>query len=211
MEIVEKICDKLGIISKHIIFKKYNLNYADIIGAYINSDSTNEASEILGLTKSSLECFMARNMKTIVPTDIKGTNWNNRFLSVVSLKRCHRCKSIRDEILFGLNTKRKHGCWCRSCNNIYNKTFMYKRYYSTNIFKFTAKAAKRRADKLKATPIWADLNIILDFYRNKPKGYHVDHYYPLNSDIVCGLHVIENLQYLTEKDNLIKGNKMPLN
>ena len=65
----------------------------------------------------------------------------------------------------------------------------------------------RRARKLRATPKWANLAIIKEFYRNRPEGYHVDHVVPLQGDKVCGLHTIENLQYLTASENLRKGNK----
>lgn len=67
--------------------------------------------------------------------------------------------------------------------------------------------AKRRAKKLKATPSWADLKGIKNFYKNCPEGYHVDHIVPLQNDLVCGLHVENNLQYLTKEENLSKGNK----
>lgn len=70
--------------------------------------------------------------------------------------------------------------------------------------------AKRRATKLQATPKWADLETIKDFYKNCPNGYHVDHIYPLTSNIVCGLHVIENLQYLTVSENCSKKNRVPV-
>lgn len=67
-------------------------------------------------------------------------------------------------------------------------------------------AAKRRSAKLKRTPTWADLGEIKEFYKNCPEGFHVDHIIPLQGDNVSGLHVLENLQYLPELDNLTKGN-----
>lgn len=50
----------------------------------------------------------------------------------------------------------------------------------------------------------AELNAI---YANCPEGHHVDHIIPLSHPAVCGLHVPWNLQYLTEADNLAKGNR----
>ena len=70
--------------------------------------------------------------------------------------------------------------------------------------------AKRRAIKIKATPKWADLEVIKEFYKNCPKGYHVDHIIPLRGKNVCGLHVIDNLQYLTASENCRKSNKVIL-
>ncbi len=70
-----------------------------------------------------------------------------------------------------------------------------------------AKNAKRRALKLRATPAWADLEAIKQFYANCPEGYHVDHIIPLKGKNVCGLHVLNNLQYLPAKENLQKSNK----
>lgn len=70
-----------------------------------------------------------------------------------------------------------------------------------------AKEAKRRAIKISATPSWADLEAIKEFYKNCPKGYHVDHIIPLQGKNVCGLHVLENLQYLPAVENIKKSNK----
>ena len=70
-------------------------------------------------------------------------------------------------------------------------------------------ALKRKyiADKIKRTPIWANLSEIVEFYKGCPNGYHVDHIYPLRGKYVSGLHVIENLQYLTAKENMSKNNR----
>jgi len=71
-----------------------------------------------------------------------------------------------------------------------------------------ASSAKRRAMKLKATPIFANLKKIKDIYKNCPKGFHVDHIVPLQGKYVCGLHVEWNLQYLTPSENSFKSNKL---
>ncbi len=68
-------------------------------------------------------------------------------------------------------------------------------------------SAKRRSAKLKRTVPWADLKAIREFYTNCPKGYHVDHIIPLQGTNVSGLHVLNNLQYLTKSQNSSKGNK----
>ena len=69
-----------------------------------------------------------------------------------------------------------------------------------------ARQAKRKAAKLRATPPWVDLDEIAEFYRNKPDGFQVDHIVPLVSPIVCGLHCMANLQYLTPSENQSKKN-----
>lgn len=69
-----------------------------------------------------------------------------------------------------------------------------------------ADVRKRQAAKLKRTPKWADLTAIRAFYEARPKGLVIDHIVPLRGRTVSGLHVLNNLQYLTEADNLAKNN-----
>ena len=81
-------------------------------------------------------------------------------------------------------------------------------YRKNNKGLLNAYVSKRQADKIKATPSWANLEKIKEIYKNCPEGYHVDHIYPLRSEYVCGLHVENNLQYLTAKENMEKSNKI---
>lgn len=84
----------------------------------------------------------------------------------------------------------------------------HKNYSKTHRAERTATQNKRRALYLRAMPSWADLVAIKEFYKNCPKGYHVDHIVPLNHPLVCGLHVLANLQYLPAQENLKKHNKL---
>ena len=67
--------------------------------------------------------------------------------------------------------------------------------------------AMRYAAKRERTPPWADKEDIRRIYENCPPGMHVDHIVPLMGDVVSGLHVSWNLQYLTPEENAIKSNK----
>lgn len=75
------------------------------------------------------------------------------------------------------------------------------------------KHRKRKYDKAiykgrlrKAMPVWADRLAIRDIYRNRPEGMHVDHIVPIRGELVCGLHVESNLQYLPSEVNMKKSN-----
>jgi hypothetical protein len=74
--------------------------------------------------------------------------------------------------------------------------------------------AKRKSKLLQRTPAWADLDKIKEFYaaansmsKNSGIEYHVDHVIPLQGKLCSGLHVENNLQILTAKENMSKGNK----
>lgn len=68
-----------------------------------------------------------------------------------------------------------------------------------------------------ATPAWADLGAIQQFYRVAKtmedmtgEKWHVDHVYPLRGKFVCGLHVPENLRVIQASVNLAKYNAHPV-
>lgn len=106
-----------------------------------------------------------------------------------------------------------------------------KKYYQANPERMAEKGRKHRAEnpglyrahfkkrqqlKRNAMPAWADEAAIRAIYDecqriSKETGvkHHVDHYYPLKNDLVCGLHVQDNLQIITAYANLSKGNNFP--
>jgi hypothetical protein len=146
-------------------------------------------------------------------------------------KVCSTCNILKSIAEFTKVSRNKNGlsALCSACTRNRNK-----KYYYANIEKEKERSAikyqkqkntvrrewrnknrgKIRAwQKLgklyikQATPKWADMSLISDFYRNCPAGYHVDHIVPLRGKAVCGLHIINNLQYLSASDNIRKSNK----
>lgn len=88
-----------------------------------------------------------------------------------------------------------------------------RKHYKENKSLYRAKDAKYRASKLKATPLWADLEQIKRIYVACAKvsertgvEHHVDHIIPLQGENVCGLHVERNLAIIPAKMNLEKSN-----
>lgn len=84
------------------------------------------------------------------------------------------------------------------------------KHRQANLARIRAAEAQKTRKRKRATPPWADLAAIKEFYKNCPEGYQVDHIIPLCGKDVCGLHVLENLQYLTARENMAKGNKWPI-
>jgi hypothetical protein len=63
------------------------------------------------------------------------------------------------------------------------------------------------------TPLWADIEAMDEFYRQRPQGHHVDHIIPLTGRTadgypISGLHVQANLQYLPGAENNHKRIRM---
>lgn len=85
--------------------------------------------------------------------------------------------------------------------------------YENNKPAYFERAARRRATKKQATPAWADIEAIREYYRAarafRKYGYdfHVDHIVPLKSPLVSGLHTEANLRLLPGADNLSKHNR----
>lgn len=119
------------------------------------------------------------------------------LFSIYELKYCSSCKCVKEVELFSRNSSRSTGynSFCKEC--YLESTRDYQREYQKT----------RKAMKLARVPKWADLGKIKEIYANCPKGHHVDHIIPLQGALVSGLHIENNLQYLTAEDNLKKHNK----
>lgn len=81
---------------------------------------------------------------------------------------------------------------------------------------YAAHYKARQQRKRQAMPAWANEESIKAMYRQSAwvtmvtgVKHHVDHYYPLKSELVCGLHVEQNLRIIPAFDNLSKGNSFP--
>ena len=60
----------------------------------------------------------------------------------------------------------------------------------------------------KARPKWQPSIEITNYYRiARLFGFEVDHIVPIKSDLVCGLHCLDNFQLLTREQNASKGNR----
>lgn len=91
-----------------------------------------------------------------------------------------------------------------------------RKWRKENPEKRAAHEAKRRSQKLKATPHWLteyqhkqiELKYWISQFLADYTGiqHHVDHIHPLQGENICGLHVPENLQILTAKENMSKSN-----
>lgn len=148
---------------------------------------------------------------------------------------CRMCGVEKSEDAFSLRSPGKKHKWCKSCFSVYHKSYREKNTqrlskYWLEWFHANKQKAKeiqnkyikseggrkkrlestlRRQQRVKtATPVWADLEAIKQIYENCPEGYSVDHIVPIYSQIVCGLHVHYNLQYLTAVENVKKGTKL---
>lgn len=141
----------------------------------------------------------------------------NRTLRLALLEQlgsayCSHCNNVYDISMFhAINTNRAGIRYiCKSCSSI-NRDRDYhikysKQHYLNNKAYYLNKRQQRRLAEKRAATAFGNAGLV-DFYKNCPEGYHVDHIVPINHKLVCGLHNTFNLQYLPAVENLQKGNK----
>jgi 5-methylcytosine-specific restriction endonuclease McrA len=111
----------------------------------------------------------------------------------------------------------KHKEWHARHNEQYYRTHLdyYINYWDVNSARYNHHTAKRRAAIKQALPPWADLDSIHAVYQEcklitEITGipHEVDHIVPLQSDLVCGLHWVGNLQIISQTANRKKSNTL---
>lgn len=124
----------------------------------------------------------------------------------------YSCRSTEEAKFLHREANRLYQAVCRSTDK--GKAILKERtrlWVLANPGKANAITAKRRSAKLKRTPNWSEYEAIKQFYINCPSGHQVDHIIPLQGELVSGLHVLGNLQYLTATENARKKNKFFIN
>lgn len=219
-KVKESIYINLGINPYTVVINKRGnssaICFGQIVDALFIYGTATKAIESLGRSQQTF----SRLVKKLFPdiTLSGGQTWKQWLIYISDYKLCSSCKTFNLKTEFNKDKSETSGLdhRCRNCSNVKcaldysNNADYYSNYYKNHRPEMNAHKAKRRAAELRAIPPWADLNKIKEIYKNCPAGYHVDHIFPLQNDISCGLHVDTNLQYLTAKENLSKGNKLPL-
>ena len=140
-------------------------------------------------------------------------------------KLCTQCKTEKKLEDFYKLLSRKDGrtSWCKQCCSIKacihqkkyraQATLNNRKYKKSNIEEVRSKNREYKRTHPEQTRIrkrfdQANRKAIELIYKNCPKNMQVDHIIPIRSQIVCGLHVSWNLQYLTPFENLSKGNRL---
>lgn len=214
-QILEKVLKATGFNDTDMASdKRTKITIAEVFKALILNKTRESAAKNLNITKSKLE-YIINTRISIKLIKTKQENWHVFLLGLASLRRCAKCNYIKEIEKFTKDSSQINGRngTCKDCSCLLKKEFTLSNpdyastYRKSNPEQHREYTRTYQASKVNAVPKWADLVKIKEFYLNCPNGYQVDHWAPLNGKLVCGLHVIENLQYLTTEENLTKSNK----
>lgn len=172
-----------------------------LIDGYLQGNVVLYVRELTGCAKQTVTNCIKRTFPDKPTGNASTIQW---LLAKIECKHCSSCKEILFLEEFYTNSH-KHDRLSDYCKNCSKQARIVS--YTKDPEKEISANRARKLTREKRTPSWADLKAIEDFYRNRPEGMHVDHIIPIHGELVSGLHVLNNLQYLSIKENLSKKNK----
>lgn len=211
---LEKLAEIAQISLEDKIAVRSTITYRKLFISLLKNKTNAEAAITLNISTNALEHILSRNLRKLFITKTKRNTWNNFLNFLLGFKNCARCNDLLPLKAFSKYSKAPDGYsyYCKKCKSVSKQNFTdnnpeySKNHYLVNKAEYIANAIKYKTRRNLATPPWANLAIIKLIY-DCAEGDHVDHIIPLQGELVCGLHVENNLQYLSLKENLSKSNK----
>lgn len=194
VEVLE-ILDHLNYLGDEVVYKGHGtkppLNSYEVVSRLILAGPKTSKEEVFCEMSGDTAARVLR--ATFGKVSPRGSNtWYLYALGLVNKRYCLVCEKII----------KKPSEYCPNCRRINNAA-----YYQEHKAEVLANKIKRQVAIVKATPVWANLNKMNEFYKNCPEGMEVDHWAPIQGELVCGLHTLDNLQYLPVAENRAKSNK----
>ncbi len=112
--------------------------------------------------------------------------------SPLTIAWCKKNKAIIEEMNAKFDKKKSPSHWHRKGDAD---------YWQTKVV-----AHRIRAEKLNRLPAWADQDKIAEIIKNCPDGLEIEHEFPLQGRLISGLHVHQNIGYMSAKENASKYN-----
>jgi hypothetical protein len=222
-ELTVLILDKLGwdydlVLNPDHYANMFDILAGDLIYQVLVNDTISNTSKSMGCGSQTLNRLLE---KTLVPIfgKIQGGNetWKWKLITFIEYKKCYNCKEYLPYKDFDKDRSNStgHAGNCKACRVTLNAlTYKkdsvqesHKRSQEKHYEEILARNAKYRAERSLRVPKWANLDKIKTVYKECPEGMHVDHIIPLKGELVSGLHVHQNLQYLTPEENIRKSNR----
>ncbi len=226
-EIKNKLLPKLGFTDNQVLKKKHGsakeLLAGEFILAILDNQTGIKTAKALNIGAQTFNRTVTANLTPIIGR-LNGGNetFIFKFMKLIEYHWCSGCCEYLHFDSFhknGADTATGLASKCKVCRIPLAKEYYasesgkqrHEESYDRNYAKIANRHSTAKLDRAKRVPKWSETELIEEFFYNKPDGnHHVDHIIPLLGKEVSGLHVLSNLQYLTIKDNLTKGNKINL-
>lgn len=222
-EFTVKVLDKLGwdydkVANPGHYKNTEDLLIGDLIFAIFSTDNTPSAAEMCGV---SYKTVLTAIKRILVPEfgslNGGGETWKFRLEHYLQVHKCPSCRIYKKYSDYHLNKGNPRGInnECKECRT-HSNALTYKkdstkkahqRSYERHSDKIRERHIYQKVERARRVPLWSEKDKIVEFYKNCPKDKQVDHIIPLKGKLVSGLHVINNLQYLSPEDNMRKSNK----